>query len=233
MWRGTLGESPGFGESFNFASMRSLSRQTGGQASIAEYTRTALDRVDVATRTQYLLGYYPRNTDWNGKYRRIEVKVNRPNVEVVWRQGYYARYDRAPYDARELLTVTRISSAARFERRVTDIKLKAEVRDNVATLTIDVSKIAFKKVDDKRVGQLRVAVFYGDAQERLIHERWNTIDLNFTEEDYSKYLTTGVEYRCLVPTNLKPTYMKIVVYNYDADLLGSVEKELRPPGRRR
>ena len=99
MWRGTLGASPGFGESFNFASMRSLSRQTGGQASITEFTRTALDRVDVATRTQYPLGYYPKNTSWNGKYRRIEVRVDRPDLDVVWRQGYYARQAATPYDA--------------------------------------------------------------------------------------------------------------------------------------
>ena len=222
----------GFAESFNFASLRSLAQQTGGESSIAEFTKPALDRLDIVTRTQYLVGYYPKNNDWNAKYRRIEVRVNRPNVEVVWRQGYYARQDRAAYDPKDLFTSTRISDAARFQRGVKDIELKAEVRDNVATITIDISKVTFKTVDNRRVGQLRVAVFFGDARQKLIDERSNTIDLNFTEEDYRKYLTTGVEYRCPVPANLKPTYMKVVVYNYDADLLGSLEKELRPPGRR-
>ncbi len=189
--------------------------------------------MDTVTRTQYLVGYYPKNANWNGKYRRIEVKVNRPDVEVVWRQGYYARQERMPYDERELLTFTRISGAARFQTAVNDIKLRAEVRDDVAVVTIDISNVALKTVADRRVGQLRAAVFFGDAEERLIDERWNTINLSFTEENYGKFLGTGVEYRCPVPVKLKPTYMKVVVYSYDADLLGSVERQLRDNPRRR
>jgi VWFA-related protein len=232
MWRGAIAGRIGFDESFNFTSLRSLAQQTGGQALIAKYTKPALDRVDTVTRTQYLIGYYPKNADWNGKYRRIEVKVNRPNVEVAWRQGYYARQDRTPYDGRELFTFTRISSAARFQAAVNDIKMKAEVRDAVAILTIDISNIALKSVDDRRVGQLRVAVFFGDAEQRLIDERWGTIDLSFTGENYGRYLTTGVEFRCPVPVTMKPTYMKAVVYHYDTDLLGSVERQLRATPRR-
>jgi VWFA-related protein len=233
MSRGAIAGRAGFDELFNFMSLRSLARQTGGQSLIAMYTKPALDRVDMVTRTQYLVGYYPKNANWNGKYRRIEVKVNRPTVEVAWRQGYYARQDRTPYNEKELLTFTRISAAARFQAAVKDIKLKVEVRDDVAVLTIDISNVALKTVDNKRVGQLRVAVFFGDAEERLIDERWNTIDLSFTEENYSSYLTTGVEYRCPVPITLKPTYMKAVVYSYDTDLLGSVERQLRAIPRRR
>ncbi len=227
MWRGTLGASPGFGESFNFASMRSLSRQTGGQASITEFTRTALDRVDVATRTQYLLGYYPKNTSWNGKYRRIEVRVDRPDLDVVWRQGYYARQAATPYDAKEFLTATRIATAAQYRVAVTDIKMKAVLRGSDVTLTIDISRVALKQVDDRRVGQLRVAAFYGDARQKIIDESWSTLDLNFTDEAFSRFLKAGIEYRWQVPANLKPTYMRVIVYNYDADVLGTVETKLR------
>ncbi|MCX6545916.1 MAG: VWA domain-containing protein [Acidobacteria bacterium] len=227
MWRGTLGESPGFGESFNFASMRSLSRQTGGQASITEFTRTALDRVDVATRTQYLLGYYPKNTNWNGKYRRIEVRVNRPDLDVVWRQGYYARQTATPYDAKEFLTVTRIATAAQYRVAVTDIKMKAALLGNDVTLTIDISRVALKQVDGRRVGQLRVAAFYGDARQRIIDVSWSTLDLNFTDEAFSRFLKTGIEYRWKVPATLEPTYMRVIVYNYDVDLLGTLETKLR------
>jgi VWFA-related protein len=37
----------------------------------------------------YLLGYAPSNTRAQGRYRRIEVKVNRPGVIVRTRQGYF------------------------------------------------------------------------------------------------------------------------------------------------
>ena len=61
----------------------------------------------------------------------------------------------------------------------------------------------------------------------IIDVNWSTLDLNFTDEAFSRSLKTGIEYRWQVPANLKPTYMRVIVYNFDADLLGTVETKLR------
>lgn len=37
-----------------------------------------------------MLGYYPAEKKWDGKYRRLEVKVARADVRVRHRTGYYA-----------------------------------------------------------------------------------------------------------------------------------------------
>ncbi len=39
----------------------------------------------------YLLGYYPDSKQWDGKFRKIQVKVNRPDVMVRHRVGYFAK----------------------------------------------------------------------------------------------------------------------------------------------
>ena len=64
---------------------------TGGEY-FAEFTRDAIERtyarLTEIARNQYTLGYTTRLTPAN-TYRTIEVRVLRPNVKVVARDGYY------------------------------------------------------------------------------------------------------------------------------------------------
>ncbi len=38
----------------------------------------------------YEIGYYPQNHNWNGSFRKIEVRLRRPDTEASYRHGYYA-----------------------------------------------------------------------------------------------------------------------------------------------
>jgi hypothetical protein len=38
----------------------------------------------------YSVGYYPGNQDFNGAWRRIEVRLQRPGLTLRTRTGYYA-----------------------------------------------------------------------------------------------------------------------------------------------
>ena len=40
-------------------------------------------------RTQYTLGYLSHESIYDGKYRKIDVRVDRPNVVVIAKPGYY------------------------------------------------------------------------------------------------------------------------------------------------
>lgn len=40
-------------------------------------------------RTQYTLGYLSHQSIYDGKYRKIDVRVTRPGLEVIAKQGYY------------------------------------------------------------------------------------------------------------------------------------------------
>ena len=40
--------------------------------------------------TYYTLSYYPGNKVWDGKFRRITVKVARPGIKLHYRPGYFA-----------------------------------------------------------------------------------------------------------------------------------------------
>ncbi len=68
-----------------------IADDTGG---LAFYNRNDLDKAvmkSVADGAEYYaLSYSPDNKDWDGRFRKIEVKVNRPNVLLRYRKGYNA-----------------------------------------------------------------------------------------------------------------------------------------------
>jgi len=69
----------------------SLSDQTGGF--LIHDTNdlvSGLRRIDDDMNGYYFLTYVPQNKDYDGRFRRISVKVARSNVDVQSRQGYYA-----------------------------------------------------------------------------------------------------------------------------------------------
>jgi VWFA-related protein len=81
----------------NIDTMNEIATRTGGRAfvntnDISGAVRKAIDDAQVT----YVLGYYPDHGEWNGKFREINVKVNRPGVDVMHRRGYFAVPDEPP-----------------------------------------------------------------------------------------------------------------------------------------
>ncbi len=68
-----------------------LSEQTGGfLINNTNDLVAGLHRIDDDMNGYYFLTYVPQNKDYDGRFRRINVKVTRPNLDVQSRHGYYA-----------------------------------------------------------------------------------------------------------------------------------------------
>jgi VWFA-related protein len=78
------------------AGAESVAHETGGFSvrNTNEFSK-GMGRISDESRVYYLLGYYPMNTKRDGRFRKIEVKINRRDVEVRARRGYYASDDAA------------------------------------------------------------------------------------------------------------------------------------------
>ncbi|HTC92933.1 MAG TPA: VWA domain-containing protein [Terriglobales bacterium] len=74
-----------------YRQMDDLAARTGGKAyySRNDVAKAISDGVTDGS-TYYVLGYYPDNKYWTGAFRRIEVRVNRPDVKLRHRPGYVA-----------------------------------------------------------------------------------------------------------------------------------------------
>jgi len=81
----------------NFASQESLvtlSSDTGGKAFLdSNDFQPAFAKVKEDTSFYYLLGYQSSNLARDGRFRRIVVRVNRPDAKLDFRRGYYAAAD--------------------------------------------------------------------------------------------------------------------------------------------
>jgi VWFA-related protein len=70
-------------------SLRALAYETGGLAALNTNSfADAFARIVRQSSAYYVLGYYPTNARQEGRFRRIELRVNRPGVEVMARNGY-------------------------------------------------------------------------------------------------------------------------------------------------
>src|SRR6185312_7267800 len=143
--------------------MLDIASRTGGRAFInrndlAESMHTSLD--DGAT--YYTLEYYPSNKTWDGQFRAIQVKTNRPGVTLRFREGYYAtdpeevrkdEMDKLAEDYSRLLEVDAPS--------VTGILFQAGVvppsgknKSLVVNFAIDPHTIAFEDKDGKEYAEI-------------------------------------------------------------------------------
>jgi Ca-activated chloride channel family protein len=68
---------------------------TGGQAFFPTTLKdldSSYEKVLAEIKAQYQLGYLSTNTAMDGSWRKVEVKVKRPNVKLRTRKGYFAPY---------------------------------------------------------------------------------------------------------------------------------------------
>jgi VWFA-related protein len=70
-------------------SLRTIAELTGGYAAVNQNDfDKALKRIDAETSDYYVVGYYSNNPDPRKRNRAIEIKVTRPDLNVMHRKAY-------------------------------------------------------------------------------------------------------------------------------------------------
>jgi len=215
---------------------RLAAERTGGLASFHRYADRAVERLDQATRFRYVLGYYPTDGDWDGSFRRVRVDVNRPGVTVHVRDGYFARHQLVPFDRQRFMTYSRVLAAASWGPPIEDIPVTVttdvvfESRDAGeidVEVSIDPSALTFEERDGQWTASFDVAVFAGDNRKDVAGEVWETVTLAMTPETYARVLKEGVTHTARVETKGPARQVKVVVYDYAADRLGTTAAKVK------
>lgn len=228
--------SRAFQQTFLVSDLREMTQLTGGQLAVYQDGAVAMDRIDRATAFQYLLGYHPSDATRDGRFRKIEIRVNRRGATVLYRRGYFASDRLVPTDRRQFVTATRIAEAAAADRDLTGIIVKVKKtavegrgdgRHLVVDLHVRAPRMHLVEQDGRRIGTINLELFVADGRQQSVGTLRQAIDLRLQPESVERFLAEGISYTSRVPINGADVYLKVVAYDYGADLVGTATRTLR------
>ena len=218
-----------FAENFAIQELKLLADVTGGQLQAFKKGDEAFGRLEQTLGFQYLLGYYPANAGKDGKYRNVKITVSRPGARVMHRQGYFASAQLIPLDRRQFVTVSRMDAAAALGRSIDHLKVTLAVpvvspgsapRLSV-DVTVDIHPVKFTVEADRQVAALDVALYCGDAKDIVVCESKGRVELKLTDAIRERMLREGTTFRLEAPLKGAPRTMKVIVYDFGADRVGT------------
>jgi VWFA-related protein len=152
-----------------------LADQTGGTLiSNTNDLSNGLKRADEDMRAHYVLSYIPKNTDYDGKFRQISVKVNRSGLDVQSRKGYFAintpiSVPVLDYEAPALAAMSRPSTA--IPLRVTGLSFPESNRTGLAPMLVEVpaNVMTFSSdAENKYKTDFSVVVLVRDQHQQIV-----------------------------------------------------------------
>jgi VWFA-related protein len=181
--------------------MNDMADRTGGKAF---YNRNDIDgaiRHSIEDgSTYYTLAYYPTNKDWNGKFRKIHVAVNRPGVKLRHRLGYYAVDPKVYVEANKQVQAVLFAEALSLDAPVsTSLKFKAGVvppseqtqNKVVVNFALDPHALTFdSKNDGLHHAVVDCVVQAYSAKGKLLKTESSTITATLKPDTFSRVMST-------------------------------------------
>jgi VWFA-related protein len=154
-------------------SLREVAESTGGFAvTNTNEIAVPMQRVMEDIRNHYELTYSPTATNYDGHFRKIEVKINRAHVVVQARKGYFAVPDvnGEPLQTFEMVALNAINArpaSADFPYEIAFIKFRPRTEAVQYEVAFEVPVSALSAVLNPKTGKARIQA----SLVALIHNR--------------------------------------------------------------
>ncbi len=214
---------------------RSIAKETGGSTISGTNLLAGLTRVVAESRAYYLLGYSPSNSKRDGKFRQIQVAVNRPDVTVRARGGYYAAADREPPPTPEDKLNPDVRAALdspfgspELPMRLASYVLAPQPDGKVRTLLVaeaDIAPLKLQQFLGNYSAKLDSYVLIHDRDRDGLQRDEKLVEISLPPALYQEAVKTGLpivrEFQ-LTPGHYQAT---VVVRDQKTGLLGSVRQD--------
>jgi VWFA-related protein len=178
-------------------SLRVMAGETGGIAVLNQNDfRTAFSRILEDNSSYYVLGYYPSNDKRDGRFRKVQVTVNKPGTRVRARRGYYASKGKseAPKPVGREGTSPELREALASPIPVSGLTLAAAAtpfrgaspNDAIAlSLEIDGTRLKFDKKEDGLLhNDIEISLYAADASGKIKDGARDTLALKLRPQTY-------------------------------------------------
>jgi VWFA-related protein len=214
--------------------MRELAERTGGRAfinnnDIAGSIHSAMNDA----RITYVLYYTPSHDEWDGKFRDIKIKLNRPGLEPRYRKGYYALAD---LSADPKSRQASLSAAGMSALPSTGLTLLAKLVDKpteaaqhaVISLVMDGHDIHFERNAQGQVdATIDMLMLVFSDQPSPTKETGRMLHLVLKPEQYDQVMKTGVRLALDVEAPVNSRRVRIVARDAASGKVGSLDVPIK------
>ena len=219
--------------------MATLSSDTGGKAFFdSNDFSPAFQRIQQDTSAYYVIGFRSTDAAKDGRYRRLTIKINRPNVKLEYRPGYYAPadYKHANRDERERQLQEQLAS----DLPATDVEVYLQAyyfrSDTGAgqprfyvpvSLIVPGSQIPFVKGGDRSKATLDIIGQLKNTAGQDMAEIRQTVKLAI--DDSQQVSRKNIQYTTGFTLPLGKYHLKFVVRENQTGRMGSFETDINLP----
>ena len=224
--------------SANFASQETLgtlSADTGGKAFFdSNDFGPAFEQIQHDTEAYYIVGFHSTNTAKDGTFRHLTVKLNRSDVKLDYRPGYYAQADfqHSKTEDREL----QLTEQLRSDLPATDVALYLQalyfrLENNEffvpVSLIVPGSQIPFLKNGDRDKATIDIIGQVKNAQNIIVGNARETVKLAL--DAAQQVQRKNIQYSTGFTLAPGRYHLKFVVRENQTGAMGSFETDLQVP----
>jgi VWFA-related protein len=218
--------------------LRALASATGGIAVLNKNNFSeGIGKIIDTSDGYYLLAYTPLDANFDGRFRKLEVRLRRGGLKVYSRRGYVAREDSSA-EAAAVSPRDQLLAAIRSPLARRDVSVKAMVGYKAIQprqgaidieLLIDPRTLKFDEVEGKQQTTFDVAGFVFDETGELRGGFSETITANLTPEEFKRVSLGGLTYSANTTLPSGAYQVRIAVRDNKTGGTGTVSRYLEVP----
>jgi VWFA-related protein len=234
------------------ATMTEIAENTGGKAFFdTNDLKSAMEMAVSDGSNYYTFAYTPTDEKFDGTYRRIEVKIDQPDLHLSYRKSYVADNPNEALRGNKVLPQSTMQAAMMFgspaatqllmsvqatpeDKPVEDASLgtkpdsklmKPPYRRYDLIDVVDMRNVVFTATSDGvHHGKFEFAALIYDSDGQLLNSSGKRMSLDFPPDRYAAILERGLRIGQTIEAPLKGSYfLRVGVYDANGDHVGAVE----------